>query len=129
MRLIVTNLLALAILLMPLQGYSALLGCGCAADGQIDHCSADADADPTEPRCCETPSAEKGGEQPVPPQPCDDEDCPSSCCTRSAAPTFVLPQYQALDGFYSVMKVVSPRVGHDRAPPHLIQLKRPPRIV
>lgn len=129
MRLIVTNLLALAILLMPLQGYRALLGCGCAVDGQSKHCSTDTQSEPAESRCCEVPSADMGGEQPVTPQPCDDEDCPSSCCTRSAAPAFVLPQYQALGGAYSVMKVATPRVGQDRAPPHLIQLKRPPRIV
>lgn len=129
MRLIVTNLLALAILLMPLQGYLSLLGCGCAVDGQSEHCSTDTQSEPAESLCCEASSADMGGEQPVPPQPCDDEDCPSSCCTRSAAPTFVLPQYQAVDGAYSVKNVVIPRVDHDRAPPHLIQLKRPPRIV
>lgn len=129
MRLIVTNLLALAMLLMPLQGYRSLLGCGCGGDSQLEHCSTVAESEQSETRCCETPSTTMDGEQPATPQPCDDEDCPSSCCTRSAAPAFVLPQYQALDEGYIMMSVVTPRVDHDRAPPHLIQLKRPPRIV
>lgn len=125
-RLLIINLLAFAMLLMPLHGYRTLAGCPCAAEALAEQI---ADQEPQAQSCCGLLVTQGEDDAPVRPAPCDGEECPSSCCARAVTAAFVLPQVVLAPQDAPLPQLLSISVGDKRSPPHLRQLKRPPRLV
>lgn len=124
MRLFITNLLIAAMLVMPLHAWSYHMQCGC-----VDRYAAEAtdEAD----GCCNPSTSEhreQGDEQPEPrPMPCDQQDCPSSCCSVTLVSAFVIPMSTSVvtvSGAHRTQIMIEQSAC---ASPHLLRLKRPPK--
>lgn len=127
MRSLVVNLLVWAILLAPFNALALSLRCGC-SDGASPTVSANEIQD-EKPCCCspEQPAErDRGHDRQV---PCQDNDCPASCCTVLALQVFVPPRETVVPGDEPDVLVGTLYDAGQRSLAHLKQLKRPPRSV
>jgi len=125
MRLFLVNLLAIGMLVMPLHA-SVLAGCDCTGRSG----SETSETEPADGDGCCRPAADGSDEDPAPDRlPCDDGDCPASCCASTAQPVFVPPTGASFVAAPPLMRGMIAPGQSDLAPPHLTRLKRPPRTV
>lgn len=123
MRLFITNLLIATMLVMPMHAWASHMRCGC-DDQRISQPEADA------AECCCPPAADQGerSDEPEPrPMPCDQQDCPSGCCSMTLVSAFVIPMPTSLVTISVEQRTLSPIEQTDCSSPHLLRLKRPPR--
>jgi hypothetical protein len=127
MRLFVVILLVNALMAMPLIGFG-LSERGCCRSGQ-DIYAIDVDVVQPIDKCCGVSGEQSEDNQPEAPAPCDDGECPMTCCATTASAAFVLPSSKRLTKSFRVTSVVLPSIEMNLGQPHLLRLKRPPRTV
>lgn len=129
MRLLLVNLLALTMLAMPMHAYAMPGWCGCVeSEAQATLETQTAGVKAQKSCCCSSTTPIE--DEPAPtPRPCDDGDCPASCCTGVVQGAFVLPAVPAIPQLMPVHRAEIPREASGCASPHLLRLKRPPRTV
>ncbi len=124
MRLFITTLLIASLLVMPLHAWASHMQCAC-----VEQIASETPSD--SPSCCCPPAAEQlteTDEHPQPrPIPCDQQDCPSSCCNMTLVSAFVLPMGTSLVTIESEHRAQAPMEHSPCASPHLLRLKRPPK--
>ncbi len=130
MRQLISILLIQALVLLPFQGYALSERC-CGIENELQTtASQSSDSGTMDGSCCfgAEPDQESVDKQ-YPDTPCEDGQCPSRCCTAVAHPAFVLPSTAR----WIVTRLPdlqdSPKVELDLTQPHLLRLKRPPRLV
>lgn len=119
MRVFTINLLIAAMLVMPLHIWAFQMQCDC------DFTHQDASSKSATESCCPSPVGE--GDEQSKHQPCDDQNCPSDCCSLSIGSAYVLPFAPKL--VTTLFELCSsPRIVHSECTsPHLRRLKRPPK--
>lgn len=124
MRLFITTLLIASLLVMPLHAWASHQQCACVE--QIASETGEAAAS-----CCCPPASEQIREtddQPLPrPIPCDQQDCPSSCCSMTLVSAFMLPMGTSLITISSEHQAQAQIEQSPCASPNLLALKRPPK--
>lgn len=124
MRLLITNLLICSILMTPLGVFFTPICC----DGTGIPSSVSFDASVIqdwEDDCCAP--AEPTEKQPD--APCNESECPKSCCAMVASSVFVPPHESRVTLLSACVVVDKFYDAGDRSPAHLDRLKRPPRSV
>jgi hypothetical protein len=130
MRLLIVNLLVFAMLAMPLHA-SVLRGpCACLDDTPPTVQS----VSPIATGCC-APKAEQSSDE----APADDKsrqvpscppgNCPASCCMSTIPPVFVPESALRWTIQHTLVRTAPTAMESDLTQPHLLRLKRPPRIV
>ena len=124
MRVFITTLLIASLLVMPLHAWASHMQCACVEQNASETAQ---DAAP----CCCPPASEQiseNDEHPQPrPIPCDQQDCPSSCCSMTLVSAFVLPMGTSVVTIESEHRVQAQIEESPCASPHLLRLKRPPK--
>ena len=125
MRILIVNLLAIAMLVMLLHGSFLVALCNCANIGDVVY---------TQPKsltdsCCSQTSDESSDDSDQRPLPCDEDDCPAMCCTGTIQPVFAPLHLPKWPNVQPVIRVELPRFESELPQPHLLRLKRPPRTV
>jgi hypothetical protein len=121
MRLLITNLLIAALIVMPLRAWTSQLQCGCEPP------RFDVQTGEVIDTCCPL-SFDQGGNEPErKPLPCDEQNCPSECCDFSVASSFVLPGSSLLIPALDQIDLAQQVSESECSSPHLLGLKRPPK--
>lgn len=124
MRLYITILLIASLLVMPLHAWASHMQCAC-----VEQIASETGEDAAS--CCCPPASEQAretDEQPQPrPIPCDQQDCPSSCCSMTLVSAFVLPIGSSIVTIESEHRAQALIEQSPCASPHLLGLKRPPK--
>lgn len=127
MRFAIVILLVNALVAMPLSGFGLSdRGC-CQTDENMYEVNADENQQVES--CCILLGEQPGDDQPQQPAPCEDGECPMTCCATTAPPAFVLPRVNGLTQTMLTASAMHPCVEIDLGHPHLLRLKRPPRTV
>lgn len=131
MRSLLVILVAWGVMLMPLQASAIRIGCDCTTQTTANESIGDglAGAEEHADACC-SPVPQRPGQEPAPsPLPCDESECPSSCCTTVLQSSFVLPLAPGIHAPFKLVRVTHPSAVQIASQPHLLRLKRPPRSV
>ncbi|MBO6513734.1 MAG: hypothetical protein JJ974_07205 [Phycisphaerales bacterium] len=134
MRQVISILLIQALVLLPFQGYALSERC-CGIGNELQTSASELTSDSID-GCCfgmnpesEQSSVDTESDQEYPDSPCQDGECPSRCCTAVAHPACVLPSLPGMIESRLPDFIQSLSVEIDLPQPHLLQLKRPPRLV
>jgi hypothetical protein len=121
MRLFITNILIVAMLMVPFQSWTSHMQCGC-----DDQCAMETIGDELD-SCCPI-SFELNSDQPEPPStPSDHQSCPASCCSMTVVNAFVFPTNTTIVTISTEQLAARLTDQFARTQPHLLRLKRPPR--
>lgn len=136
MRQMISILLIQALVLLPFQAYG-LSECCCGIGDELQSSASEITSTGSEDgSCCfgsnvdaDLQTENDSTNQGYPDSPCDDGECPSRCCTAVAHPAFVLPVGSRIieSNLPDILQALSTEL--DLTQPHLLQLKRPPRLV
>jgi len=130
MRLFIVILLINALMVMPLSGFG-LSDRGCCPIEDNANAIDIGEAQRVDMCCSPTTNQSEDSEddQSRTPEPCDDADCPITCCTTTAPAAYVLPIIKVQGQSFRSEALVLPCVEFELDQPHLLRLKRPPRAV
>jgi len=130
MRLFIVILLLNALVVMPLSGIG-LSDRDCCPINENAY-AIDVNETQRVDKCC-SPATDQSedteDDQPRSPEPCDDADCPITCCATTAPAAYVLPITKVQGQSFRSKALVLACIEFDLDQPHLLRLKRPPRAV
>ena len=117
--------MVIALGVMPLYANGLSNPCSCSVEGnQSDSLAEHLPSD----SCCSMQSEQPENDDSRTP-PCEDQDCPSTCCAMSVYSAFVSPTIDGMVQSFSDNSVAWLYDEVDLLQPHLLRLKRPPRTV
>jgi len=126
MRYFLAILMVNALVVMPLNVMWLSDGCSCVS---ADSISTSNEVVQSTSSCCLEVDEQPEDDSAPSPLPCDEGHCPTACCTTVVHAAFVSRSLAELIESNRIEAVSEPCVEFDLLQPHLLRLKRPPRIV
>ena len=127
MRFVLVILLTNAILLGSVLSIGRSGSCDCMQDSEMLGSSFIQNDGVQTGGCCGLTQQSDGG-QPSEPEPCDSDTCPDSCCMTIPSPVLSSINGTQISVDIEVADHVFADNGCELLQPHLLRLKRPPRV-
>lgn len=127
MRLVLVILLTNAILLGSVMSIGRSGSCDCIQNSDMPDSSITQSDGVASGGCCDL-SQPGEDDQPSDPEPCDSDTCPDSCCMTMPSPVMGSISGTQISVDIGVADHVFTDSGCELPQPHLLRLKRPPRV-